>query len=81
MRIGTSRSSEKVMARCVASRSTGMGRDAAWYFGAVRLAAVSFSVSHAIASEFSACTMTIAPSRRAQSNTDRISRSESLRSS
>ncbi|MCY1235666.1 hypothetical protein D9M72_482900 [compost metagenome] len=69
------------MARCVASRSIAIGRASAWNFGAVLPAAPSFSVSQAMQSEFSACTITSPPSWRATDSTSRISRSFSLRSS
>ena len=49
MRMGTSTSSASEMARCVASRSTSIGRACAWKRGAVRPAASSFFVSHSMA--------------------------------
>jgi hypothetical protein len=78
---GTSTSSESMIARCVASRSTGMGREAAWSLGAPRPAASSFSDSHAMQSLFSAWIIVMAPSRRASASTSRIWRSSSFMSS
>ena len=76
-----STSSESAIARCVASRSTSIGRDAAWNFGAVCPAARSCSVSQAMQSVFSAWIIAIAPSRRATASVSRICRSFSFRSS
>lgn len=47
---GTSTSSASEMARCVASRSTTMGREAAWKCGAVLPACSSRSVMKRMAS-------------------------------
>jgi len=47
---GASASSASAIARCVASRSTGCGRDTAWYFGAVRPSHTSLVARHIIAS-------------------------------
>ena len=77
--MGTSTISDMVMARCVPSRSTAWGRDGAWKYGAVWPARSSSAVSQAMQSEFSACTMTMAPSRRASASTEMICRSLSLR--
>ena len=77
--MGTSTISDIVMARCVPSRSTACGRDGAWKYGAVRPARSSSSVSQVMQSEFSACTITMAPSRRATASTEMICRSLSFR--
>ena len=68
-----------VMARCVPSRSTASGRETAWKKGRVLPAFSSSAVSQAMQSEFSACTMTRAPSRLARASTEMIWRSSSLR--
>ena len=78
---GESAISARVAARWVASRSTGAGRLAAWYLGAVFPAASSFSVSQAMQSEFSAWTMVMAASRRATPSTSSTCRSSSFMSS
>ena len=79
--IGTSKSSASEMARCVASRSTTNGRDAAWNFAAVMPFSSSRSVSQPMQSEFSAWIISIACSRRAAASESRIWRSVSFTSS
>jgi hypothetical protein len=69
------------MARCVASRSTSIGRACAWKRGAVRPAASSRRVSHSMQSAFSAWIIAIAPCARATASTSRICPSSSFRSS
>ncbi len=75
--IGTSTSSDSEIARCVASRSTGIGRDVAWKRGAVLPARSSRSVRKRMASKFSACTISIAPVSRATDMVSSSSRSDS----
>ena len=79
--IGTSTSSDSAMARCVASRSTSIGRECAWKRGAVRPLASRRLVSHSMQSAFSAWIIAIAPWLRATSSTSRIWPSSSFRSS
>ena len=81
IRIGTSTSSDNAIARWVASRSTTIGRESAWYFGAVWPADSSASVSQAMQSAFSAWTMASAPCWRATASSRRIWRSSSFMSS
>jgi len=76
--MGTSTISDMVMARCVPSRSTAWGRETAWKYGAILPWRSSSAVSQAMQSEFSAWTMTMAPSWRARARTEMIWRSLSL---
>ena len=72
MSIGTSTSRARSIARLVASLSAMRAWLTAWYLGARYPPSRSRSVSHRIMSWFSACTMVIAPSRRASESTSSI---------